>query len=113
MTTVQNIIDYFLDPTKTFGYDVPKTLAYGTVLIIAVYLIFLVLKKLKIEIDQRLFLSVSPYIVLGGILRVMQDAGILTSYWLVTPGIYFFIFSICFAVILISSNLVHWNVTFY
>ena len=104
MTSFQDILNYFLNPTETFGYDLPKTLSYGIVLVIAVYLIFLVLRKLKIDVDQRLYISVSPYIVLGGILRVMQDAGLINSYWFVTPGIYLFIFSVCFSTIVFSKK---------
>src|SRR6266699_3878735 len=101
MTGFQDILNYFLNPTGTFGYDLPKTLSYGFVLVVAVYLIFLLLKKFKIDVDRRLYLSVSPYIVLGGILRVMQDAGLVNSWWFVTPGIYVFIFSICFSSIVL------------
>ena len=104
MTSFQDILNYFLNPTEFQGYDLPKTLAYGVVFIFAVYAVFLLLKKLKIEIDWKLYLSVSPYIILGGILRVMQDAGLINSYWFVTPGIYFFVFSICFSSIVISKK---------
>lgn len=98
---MQELLDYFLWPKKT-GYDVPKTFAYGIILVIAIYLIFKILKKLKIKIDRRLAVAIAPYVVWGAVLRVLQDAGILNSYIFVTPGIYFFVFIIIFSTILIS-----------
>lgn len=99
-----SLLDYFLHPKKT-GYDVPKTLTYGIIFILAILLIFKILKKLKIKIDKKLALAISPYIVFGGAIRVLQDAGILNSYLFVTPGIYIFVFSIVFSAILFSIYL--------
>ncbi len=99
-----SILDYFLYPKKT-GYDLPKTLTYGIIFIIAIFLIFKVLRKLKIEIDKKLVLAISPYIVFGSAIRVLQDAKILNSYLFVTPGIYFFVFCIIFPLILIFKFL--------
>jgi uncharacterized membrane protein len=97
----RNFVNYFLYPTDTV-YDVPGTLTYAIVLVIAVYVIYKTLKILKIKIDYRLAIAVSPYVILGGVIRVLQDAGVLNSYWFVTPGIYFFIFFIVFLVLLVS-----------
>jgi uncharacterized membrane protein len=97
----QDFVDYFL---KT-GYDMPKTLAYSIVFVIAAYLIFRLLKKINIKIDKRLAVSVTPYVIFGGILRSLEDAGVVSSYWFVTPGIYFFVFSVVLAVLAISMVL--------
>lgn len=99
-----SILDYFLYPKKS-GYDFPKTLTYGIIFIIAIFLVFKVLKKLKIKIDEKLVLAISPYIVFGSTIRVLEDAKILSSYLFVTPGIYFFVFSILFPLILIFKFL--------
>lgn len=99
-----SILDYFLYPKKS-GYDIPKTLTYGIIFILAIFLIFKVLKKLKIKIDKGLALAISPYIIFGGALRILQDAKILNSYLFVTPGIYFFVFCIIFPLILIFKFL--------
>jgi len=98
---LDSLMDYFLHPKKT-GYDVPKTLVYGLILVVAAYLIFKALKKLKVKINRRLAVGLSPYIVFGGVMRVLQDAGIVSSYFFVTPGIYIFVFSIVFVVLLLS-----------
>lgn len=99
-----SILDYFLYPKKT-GYDVPKTLTYGIIFIIAIFLIFKILKKFKIKTDKKLVIAISPYIVFGSAIRVLQDVGILSSYLFVTPGIYFFVFCIIFPLILIFKFL--------
>jgi len=101
MVGFQDLINYFIYPYKT-GYDVPKTLIYAIVLILVAYLIYKLLKKLKIKIDRRLVVAVSPYVILGGILRVLQDSGILTSALVITPGIYFFVFLITLVILLFS-----------
>ena len=96
-----SLLDYFFHPKKT-GYDIPKTLTYGIIFILAILLIFKILKRLKVKIDKKLALAISPYIVFGGAIRVLQDAGILNSYLFVTPGIYVFVFSIVFSLILLG-----------
>lgn len=90
---MSELLDYFLQPKKT-GYDFPKTLTYAIVLVIAVYLIYKLLKKIKIKIDKRLAVAIAPYILFGSTLRVLQDMGLVNSYFFITPGIYFFVFFI-------------------
>jgi len=101
MVTLQDFLDYFLAPKKT-GYDIPKTLTYAVILIIAIYLIFKLLKKLKVRVDRRLVIAVFPYVIFGSVLRVLEDVGRVSSYIFVTPGIYFFGFFIFLSVFLIS-----------
>lgn len=97
----QDIASYFLTPEAT-GYTVSKTLVYAIILIAAVYIVFELLKKLKIRIDRKLAIGIAPFVVLGGMLRVLEDSSIVSSYWLVTPGIYLSIFLLTFATLLIS-----------
>jgi uncharacterized membrane protein len=89
----QDFLDYFLSPAKT-GYDIPKTLVYSFTFVIAAYLVFKLLRRINIKIDRRFALAVAPYILFGGALRSLEDAGAVNSYWFVTPGIYFFVFII-------------------
>lgn len=97
----QDIAGYFLAP-EAIGYTVSKTFVYAIVLILAVYFIFELLKKLKIKIDRKLAVGTSPFVVFGGMARVLEDSGIVSSYWLVTPGIYISIFFLTFSALLIS-----------
>lgn len=98
------LIDYLLAPKQT-GYDIPKTFIYAALLVLAVYSIYKTLKRLRIGIDKRLAIAVSPYVVFGGALRVLQDAAVLNSYIFVTPGIYVFVFCITFGVLALSLAL--------
>jgi uncharacterized membrane protein len=101
MVGFQDFLDYFLAPKKT-GYDMPKTLTYAVILVVAVYLIFKMLRGLKVRVDKRLVLSVIPYIVIGSSVRVLEDQGVLNSYIFVTPGIYFLISGVFISVFLAS-----------
>lgn len=97
-------LEWFLSP-KEYGYDFLNTTIYAVLLVIAVYLVYIVLKRLKVRIDERLAVAVSPYVVFGSCLRVIKDAGIVDSYLFVTPGIYFFVFSVFFAALFVSMVL--------
>lgn len=77
---LQDFLNYFLSP----GYDIPKTLTYSIAFVISIYLIFKLLKKIDIKVDRRLALALTPYIIFGGALRSLEDAGIVSSYWFVT-----------------------------
>jgi len=88
---------------STTGYTVGGTSILAIILIIFVYLIFWILKFLKIKIDRRLAVAVSPYIVLGSSLRVLKDAGIIKNCLFQTPGIYFFIFGITLSLLIITT----------
>lgn len=95
------------------GYTVQSTLVYSIILVVAAYLIFKLLKKLGVKIDRMLAVAVSPYVLLGSTIRSLEDAGLLSSLWFVTPGIYFFIFIIVFAIILIGVALEKKRITKY
>lgn len=57
---------------------------------------------MKIKIDRRFAVAVAPYVVFGGTLRVLKDLGLLTSYWFVTPGIYFLVFFLTITILMFS-----------
>ncbi|MFB6191609.1 MAG: DUF63 family protein [Candidatus Nanohaloarchaea archaeon] len=59
----------------------------------AAYIGFPLLKRLGIELDRRFFLSVTPYILLGGAARVLEDRALVDSVLLVTPFIYLVMFA--------------------
>jgi uncharacterized membrane protein len=90
------IYKYYIDPIR-YGqsYNVVDTLTYAIILICFVYGIYRWLKRSKIAIDHAFVLATMPYVALGGVLRVMQDTGMITSdlqFLLVTPLIYFVLF---------------------
>jgi uncharacterized membrane protein len=67
------------------------------------YLVFYILKKLKIKIDKNLIFAVFPYIIFGSALRVLRDANILKGYLFTTPLIYFLVFGIAFSILLATN----------
>lgn len=90
---------YFL---KRDGYNPINTTVYAIVLILVVFLIFKLLKKLRVKFDKRLVLAASPFVLLGSSMRVLEDSGILHGRLFITPGIYFLIFGVTISTLLVS-----------
>ena len=90
---------YFL---KQGGYNPINTTVYSMILLLFVLLIFKILNKLKVNFDKRLALAVSPFVLLGSSMRVLEDSGILHGFLFITPGIYFLIFGVTISTLLIS-----------
>ena len=86
------------------GYTIVSELTYGIILIIALYYIYLLLKKLKIKVDWYFALSLLPFILFGPTMRVLEDTGFFDEPWVylfISPFIYIFIafFAILFLII--------------
>lgn len=102
------IYKYYIDPIR-YGqpYNVVDTLTYAAVLIIAIYILYRWLSASRlVRVDSRFVLATLPFVVLGGLLRVVQDTGMITSAWqflLVTPLIYFVLFFFTVAVLILSA----------
>ncbi|WP_214021114.1 DUF63 family protein [Methanoculleus sp.] len=89
---------YYIDPIR-YGeaYTLVDTLTYALILIAAVYLVYRGLRRYKFAIDDELVLATMPFVVLGGLLRVVEDTGMITSdfrFLLITPLIFFTIFTV-------------------
>jgi len=76
------------------GYTMISELTYGIILILSLYLIYHLLKKLKIKVNWRFALALLPYIIFGPAVRVLEDANFFDH-----PFIYFFISPFIYAVI--------------
>jgi len=73
------------------GYTLISELTYGVMLVIVLYAIYELLKKLKISIDWIFCLALLPYIVFGPVARVIEDTGYFNEpfvYWFISPLIY-------------------------
>lgn len=73
------------------GYTLISEITYGIILIIAIFAIYKLLKKLQIIIDWKFCLALMPYILLGPVSRVLEDAdyfNIPFVYWFISPLIY-------------------------
>jgi len=73
------------------GYTIISEITYGIILVIALYVIYKLLKKLNILIDWKFCLALMPYILFGPVTRVLEDAdyfNIPSVYWFISPLIY-------------------------
>ncbi|MEM7825938.1 MAG: DUF63 family protein, partial [Candidatus Aenigmatarchaeota archaeon] len=102
MVNLYNYLEFLLKPAIETGYTWDKTLIYGIILILGVLLIFKLLKKLKVKIDGKFSLAIFPFVIFGGVLRVLRDLGILTSFLFATPYIYFLVAFITIFTLLLS-----------
>jgi uncharacterized membrane protein len=115
------IYKYYIDPiTQGQAYNVVDTLTYALILVAAVYLLYrwlstsTWLSDVGIKIDQAFVLATVPYIILGGVLRVIEDTGMITGSWkflFITPLIYFTLFFFVVAMMAVSRWLVVSEVT--
>ncbi|ABN57970.1 MULTISPECIES: DUF63 family protein [Methanoculleus] len=99
---------YYIDPIR-YGeaYTLVDTLTYALILIAAVYLVYRGLRRYRIAVDEELVLATLPFVVLGGLLRVVEDTGMITSdlrFLLITPLIFFSIFAVA-AIALFAGKL--------
>ena len=73
------------------GYTIISEITYGIILVIALYVIYELLKKLKVTIDWKFCLALMPYILFGPVTRVLEDAdyfNVPSVYWFISPLIY-------------------------
>ncbi|MDO8842224.1 DUF63 family protein [Methanocalculus sp.] len=90
------IYKYYIDPIR-YGeaYTIVDTLTYAAILIVSVYLVYRWLKGTGIAINSDFVLATIPFVILGGLLRVVEDTGMIGSdikFLLITPLIFFTIF---------------------
>ena len=73
------------------GYTIVSEITYGIILVLALYAIYKLLKRLKIVVDWKFALALMPYILFGPISRVLEDTGYFNEpvvYWFISPLIY-------------------------
>jgi uncharacterized membrane protein len=73
------------------GYTIVAEITYGIILIIALFGIYKLFKRLKIEVNWRFALAIMPYILYGPVSRVLEDAEFFQEpviYWFISPLIY-------------------------
>lgn len=88
------------------GYNIINTLTYGILLIFSLLGIYKLLKKLKVTFDTKLIGAIIPFIVLGSVLRALEDAQLFREpivYLFIAPIIYIFIGLLTLALLVIST----------
>ncbi len=90
------VYKYYIDPITGGGaYTLVDTLTYALILIIAVFLIHRWMQRSGLPFDRDLLFATLPWVVLGGLLRVLEDTGLVAAPWrylLITPLIFFVLF---------------------
>jgi len=110
MIDLGNFINqYYINPIiYDTGYNPVNTITWAIILGLSLFGVVKLLDRLHLSVDEVFIFAVSPYIFAGGSLRVVEDAGIVAAplkYLLITPLIYFFIFFVCVAILLVSVGL--------
>jgi uncharacterized membrane protein len=109
------IYKYYIDPIRLGQpYNIVDTLTYALILVTGVYLLYRWLSSstwladIGFKIDTEFILATLPYIVLGGVVRVIEDTGMITGdfkYLLITPLIYFVLFFYTIGILFLSRYL--------
>ncbi|MFA4935647.1 MAG: DUF63 family protein [Candidatus Methanoperedens sp.] len=101
----RNYIEGIINDTSYNHFDF---LTYLIILFAGVYAVLKLLNKLRIKVDEEFVIATIPYIFMGSVFRVIEDADILkppVKYFFITPLIYFVVFTICFGTLLFMRYL--------
>ncbi len=101
----RNYVDGIINDTS---YNHIDMLTYVVILFASVYVVLKIFNKLKIKVDEEFVVATIPYILMGSVFRVIEDANLLNppiKYFFITPIIYFVIFAICFGILLLTKYL--------
>ena len=97
---------YYIDPIiNDSGYNIFNTVTWAIILGLSVYVLIYSLQKMNIKIDTKAMAATLPFIIAGASLRVVADSGVISppfSYVLITPNIYFFVFLVTAACLILS-----------
>ncbi len=98
---------YFIYPAKNLsGYNLINTLTYAIIFVIAMDLIYELLERLRVKIDNKMTLYSLPYILFGVFYRLQVDFGVWAPNIItVTPGAW-----IIPAIIALSALLLEYKV---
>ena len=101
----RNFIEGIVNDTSYNHFDM---ITYVIILFIGVFAITKLLNKLRIKIDEEFVIATIPFIFMGSVYRVIEDADILkppVKYFFITPLIFFVIFAICFGTLVVARYL--------
>jgi len=101
----QNYIEGIINDTSYNHFDM---ITYVLILFAGVYVVLKLLNKLRIRVDEEFVMATIPYIFMGSVFRVIEDADLLkppVKYFFITPIIFFVVFAICLGILLLTSYL--------
>jgi uncharacterized membrane protein len=103
------IYKYYIAPIESGGaYTLVDTLTYAAILIVAVFLIYRWMQRAGLAFDRQLLFATLPWVVFGGLARVVEDTGMVPAPWrylLITPLIFFAIFFYAVVVLYLCHRL--------
>ncbi len=97
-----NYIEGIINDTSYNHFDM---ITYVIILFAGVFAVLKLLNKLRIKVDEEFVIATIPYIFMGSVFRVIEDADLLkppVKYFFITPLIFFVIFAICFGILLLT-----------
>lgn len=101
----RNFIEGIVNDTSYNHFDM---ITYVIILFAGVYAVLKLLNKLSIRMDEEFVIATIPYIFMGSVFRVIEDADLLkppVKYFFITPIIFFVIFAICFGILILLRYL--------
>lgn len=101
----RNYIEGIINDTS---YNHIDMITYVIILFAGVYAVLKVLNKFNIKIDEEFVIATVPYIFMGSVFRVIEDADLLkppVKYFFITPIIFFVVFAICFGTLIFMRYL--------
>lgn len=105
-TVWQYIYKYYINGIiNDTSYNPVDTLTYAILLGISLFGVLKLLEKLDVDIDTRFMIAVTPYILAGSSLRVLEDSKAFTpplEYLFITPIIYFFMFAVTVSLLVLA-----------
>ncbi|MFH0987007.1 MAG: DUF63 family protein [Candidatus Micrarchaeota archaeon] len=104
----QFVQQYYIEPITTgSGYNPVNTVTYAILLLVGIWAVMKLLKKMKIQLTPGLWRGLIPYVLLGGMFRACEDANLLSvfgdlHFLFITPMIYLFIFAMAISTVAFS-----------
>ena len=106
---LQFVNKYYIEPIiYDSGYNPVNTLTWALILGACVFGVIKLLDRMKVEVDERFIFSIIPFVLAGSSLRVLEDADVFSAplkYLFITPNIYFVVFVVTLACLVVSKKL--------
>ena len=107
------VYKYYAEPIiHDTGYNPVNTVTWAILLGFSILGLIKIFKRLDLKMDEKLVLYTLPYVLVGSSLRVIEDAGLVkppVSYLLITPLIYFLVFFVTTASLILTRKILGEN----
>ncbi|MCQ2356309.1 MAG: DUF63 family protein [Methanocorpusculum sp.] len=100
---------YYIDAVlEDQPYNIYLTITCAVLLLVTLYLLYRWVRANNIRVDTQLILASMPFVVFGGVLRVVEDTGCIPEPWwvlFVTPPIFFVVLLYTILILVLSQTL--------